>query len=279
MGGEPCVSGTRITVKAIRALGTIEQAMRFYPELTREQVEGAWVYDGPFPPDDEAIVDGACARLKVGPLLWMGHAGSVADDRGQWVASVVKPTTNGDAWVWSANRPFQSPASGTESTCRDAVMKMRDVLATWADVCARHGVKGVMCDQHYREAIREHLATHGLWLADAPEGATGKADSYVHARSLMREGKLKIPDDPRLLRQLRAVVGKPTSGGGISVYTPTSADGSHGDLVSALVLACWGFSGKTIQAAEPSVGTAESTAAVAKARIVFFTVRVIFARI
>jgi uncharacterized protein (DUF433 family) len=136
MGGEPCVSGTRITVKAIRALGTIEQAMRFYPELTREQVEGAWVYDGPFPPDDEAIVDGACARLKVGPLLWMGHAGSVADDRGQWVASVVKPTTNGDAWVWSANRPFQSPASGTESTCRDAVMKMRDVLATWADVSA-----------------------------------------------------------------------------------------------------------------------------------------------
>lgn len=136
-------------------------------------------------------------------------------------------------------------------------LKPSEVVASWATLCERHGARGVCGDQHHRESLQEHLATHGLWMSDAPN----KADSFVHMRTLMREGRLKIPDEPRLQRQLRSVQSRPISGGSLSVTMPQARDGSHGDLVSALVLACWGFSGKTIQAPEPSVGTAESTAA------------------
>jgi len=237
----------------------LEQVAR---EEARDPDNAAREFGAVFPKGGTSqFFDGASLDTAIDPTLELGALPDPGDvvraggDAGFRVnSSTLAITHQRSGALRVAELHEQKPAHGVP-------LKPSAVVATWADVCARHGVKGVMCDQHYREAIREHLATHGLWLADAPEGATGKADSYVHARSLMREGKLKIPDDPRLLRQLRAVVGKPTSGGGISVYTPTSADGSHGDLVSALVLACWGFSGKTIQAAEPSVGTAESTAA------------------
>lgn len=104
----------------------------------------------------------------------------------------------------------------------------------------------LMADGHYREAIAEHLDAAGLAYVPAP---TTPADSYVRARMLLRDGRLRIhPVDgrDRLVQQMREVQGKPTSGGGMSIVHPRWATGGHGDLVAALVLAVWQVAGDAV---------------------------------
>lgn len=119
----------------------------------------------------------------------------------------------------------------------------------------------VLADSHYREAVSELLEKHGLIYAPAP---TVPADTYVRARMLLREGRVKIHGlefQERLIQQMREVHGKPTSGGGMSIVHPRWSTGGHGDLVAALVLALWQVSGDTVAAVKPEMGTREWEAA------------------
>jgi hypothetical protein len=61
-------------------------------------------------------------------------------------------------------------------------------------------------------------------------------------KQLLVEGKLILPNNPRLLSQLREVSAKATAGT-ISISSPRKATGEHGDLVSALVAAVSGVKG------------------------------------
>lgn len=124
----------------------------------------------------------------------------------------------------------------------------------------------LMADQHYREAISEHLEEHGLAYAAAP---TQPADTYVRARMLMRDGRIKVhplPFRERMVQQMREVQGKPTAGGGMSIIHPRWAKGGHGDLVAALVLAVWQVSGDEVPRPKPVLGTKEHEAALVEAR-------------
>jgi hypothetical protein len=124
----------------------------------------------------------------------------------------------------------------------------------------------LMADQHYREAIAEHLNAHGLSYMPAPNSP---ADTYVRARMLLREGRVKIHGlefRERLVQQMREVHGKPTSGGGMSIVHPRWAKGGHGDLVAALVLALWQLGGDAIPAPKPVEGTKEYAEAARVAR-------------
>lgn len=128
----------------------------------------------------------------------------------------------------------------------------------------------LMADQHYREAIAEHLEAHDLSYAPAP---VQPAETYVRARMLLREGKVRIhtaglPEGmaSRLLQQMREVQGKPTSGGGMSIVHPRWSQGGHGDLASALVLALWQVSGDAVSPATPEAGTREHEAMLADRR-------------
>jgi len=122
-----------------------------------------------------------------------------------------------------------------------APLKPSDVVARFAEFRRRYGLESLpaMSDGHYREAIREHLAAHKMALAAAPEGQAGKSRVYVSTQQLVREGRLILPNDPRLLDQLRRVVAKPLPGGGLSISTPRTKGSAHGDIVSALTIACW----------------------------------------
>jgi hypothetical protein len=119
----------------------------------------------------------------------------------------------------------------------------------------------LMADGHYREAIAEHLADHGLEYAPAPNVPS---DAYVRTRMLLREARVRIHTanlgsemTDRLLLQLREVHGRPTSGGRISITNPRWAKGGHGDIASALVLALWQVSGDRVAEAGPDRGTDE----------------------
>ncbi len=109
----------------------------------------------------------------------------------------------------------------------------------FAPVMARHRVERITADAHYRQSAIEHLQAVGLRFDDAPTGRQGKYDSYMHVRTLLRTGKLTLPPAPRLVTQLRAVTVTPLPGGETRISSPRRVGQAHGDVVSALVLACW----------------------------------------
>jgi hypothetical protein len=113
----------------------------------------------------------------------------------------------------------------------------------FAPIMRRHGAQAIVLDAHYRMSSREHLEAVGLDFVDAPAGQQGKYDVYMFTRGLLRSGKLKLPNAPRLLAQMRAVVATPQPGGGTRITSPRRAGGGHGDVVSALVLAAWQAAG------------------------------------
>ena len=130
-------------------------------------------------------------------------------------------------------------------------------MTHFAAVAARYGAKYVRADGHYRESISEHLQSSRLYLVPAPEGAVGKAESYQVARSLLLEGRVRLPKHERLLRQLREVVSRPTAGGGVSVSSPRWRTGGHGDIVSALVLALYDASQRPAPVRPDAIDDAE----------------------
>lgn len=114
-----------------------------------------------------------------------------------------------------------------------------------AEVCARFAglmntaeADSVASDGHYIESVREHMTEHQIGVIDAPPGQQGKAQVYLRFRELLRSGKVRLPQNKRLLDQLLSIVSKPLPGGGMSITAPRTRSG-HGDLVSALVLAVW----------------------------------------
>jgi hypothetical protein len=123
---------------------------------------------------------------------------------------------------------------------RGVPLKPRAVIDQFASILKRYRATAVMADAHYRASAKEHLEPHGIRFLDAPSGNTGKRDVYMKARELIHEGRVRLPNHPRLLAQLRSVVQKPIAGGGLHITSPRRAgSGGHGDLVSALVLALW----------------------------------------
>ncbi len=134
---------------------------------------------------------------------------------------------------------------GAEERPGDEPLKPSVTVATFAQTIAGRCAY-LMADGHYREAISELLEAHSLVYAPAP---TQPADTYVRARMLLREGRIRIHGvafRERLLQQLREVHGKPTSGGGMSIVHPRWATGGHGDLAAAFVLAVWQVTGDVV---------------------------------
>lgn len=127
------------------------------------------------------------------------------------------------------------------------------VVARFAEMCERYNVSSVVADLHYAESVREHLARYGLELRPCPPGQEGKARTYVAARALIAEGRVHLPDDPRLLGQLRAVRSRPTPGGALSITSPRRKGSGHGDLASAAVLALFAASAGSRPSSVPTV--------------------------
>lgn len=124
-------------------------------------------------------------------------------------------------------------------------LKPSDVVRNFARVMKEHGGSYVMADQHYRETIDELLALHGFGFISAPNTP---ADAFVNTRVLLRDGRLKLPNHPRLLSQMREVTSKNTVAGRVSIHLPRWKSGGHGDLVSALVLMGYQAAGQKVSA-------------------------------
>jgi hypothetical protein len=127
-----------------------------------------------------------------------------------------------------------------------------ETVRDFRDRCYAHGASFVTADGHYREAIVEHLGT--LPFADAP---SQPHEAFVRVRTLMREGRIRIPRHERLIRQLREVEARPLPGGGMSIHMPRWRTGGHGDLAQAFVLMAASLGGERIEELPPQPGTVE----------------------
>jgi hypothetical protein len=153
---------------------------------------------------------------------------------------------------------FSSDSSAAAAVCRDddlyfatdlvelvpgkRALVPSETVRRIATMAVHWGAREVMADRHYQESIREHLQRERLDLSNAPDGASGKAETYQFARTVIHSGKLKVGAGPladRLVQQLIEVRSRRTAGGAISLSSPRWRSGGHGDLVSALVLAIW----------------------------------------
>ena len=122
---------------------------------------------------------------------------------------------------------------------KDVPLKPSETVNAFATILRRHDLKAVMADGHYREAISEHLANANMGLVDGPAGAIGNTKVYVNARSLFHQGRVRIPDDDQIRRDLIEIQHRPTPNGGLRIVLPRRQGGGHADVVSALVLALW----------------------------------------
>lgn len=132
-------------------------------------------------------------------------------------------------------------------------LKPSEVCRTFGALVQKHsGVKRLVADQTYREAAREYFSEFELGIRDAPAGAAGQSEAYVRARSLFREGRVRIPNHPRLLEQLRTIQWRANVGGSISMIKPRGI-GGHYDLADAFVLALWDSGGVEVEKPRPAV--------------------------
>lgn len=142
---------------------------------------------------------------------------------------------------------------------RGVPLKPSVVVAEFSEIAKRYGLTQVVADGFAREPLREALSAHGLGILDAPEGLNGKVAVYTRTRSVLHEGRLRLPNNQKLLAQLRSVMSRPTSGGNVSISSPRRAGLGHCDLVSALTLAVHhlAYASVTIQRPELVPGSPE----------------------
>ncbi len=122
---------------------------------------------------------------------------------------------------------------------KGAPLKLSLVVKGFASVLRRHDLDEFTADNHAKEPAREWADLEGITIDNAPEGREGKWLTYSFLRSLLNECRYALPNNPRLIAQLRAVRSKPMPGGGYQITSPRRKGTGHGDLVSALVLGTW----------------------------------------
>lgn len=123
-------------------------------------------------------------------------------------------------------------------------LRPSETVAAFAAQLKPHGAVAVMADAHYRESITEHLVSHGLSYTSAP---TDVPKTYVKLRTLLHQGRLVLPDHPKLIRDMKEIQSAPTPSGRLRIILPKRTGGGHADLVSALVLAAWQKGGHVVQ--------------------------------
>lgn len=284
--------GTRALNPTWDPTGEIEKALRERdPDAAQREIDGKPLTAGVFAFFEAASIERAVdATLKLPRMPKPGEEVSAGADLGfrsdaaalaiahrAWIrVPDVDPLTE-QVRCDSSGRPMTKAlnvcitADLLELQPRGEPLKPSTVIAKFADVMRRHaGLGHFVSDGHYRETATEHLAEHGLGFVLAPQGAEGVAKAYMRARTLLREGRARIPDHPRLIEQLKAIRWQALPGGGISIIKPrvtARADrgGSHCDLADAWVLSVWELGGLSVDAPPPEAGTYEAALAETKA--------------
>jgi hypothetical protein len=113
------------------------------------------------------------------------------------------------------------------------------VISEVADDCRRHGVGHVFTDQHYSEVARENLGRLGFQVTVVSTNAESKSKAFASLKQRVYEGGLELYGQEDLLAELRRVETVTTPG--VASVRIRRLGSSHGDLATALALACSRF--------------------------------------
>lgn len=121
-------------------------------------------------------------------------------------------------------------------------------IRAFAKELQKREIPYAMGDGHYKQSAIEHFDEHKLGFIDAP---TQPADAFMFVKGMLRDHRLRVPNDERLIKQAKQVRAVPRTGGGMSIIQPRWSTGGHGDLCSAWVLACFQVGGTVVRTDEP----------------------------
>jgi hypothetical protein len=108
-----------------------------------------------------------------------------------------------------------------------------------ADVCIAYGVGRVLCDQFAATPAVEHLTRRGLSATSVATTAQSKSEMFTSLKTRIYGGSLELRDHPELLAELRRIETVTTPGA--ATVRIRRLGSSHGDLATALALACSRF--------------------------------------
>lgn len=124
---------------------------------------------------------------------------------------------------------------------KGAPLRLSYVIQEFAAVVKRHGLRSFTADHHMLVPAREWAGAAGITIRAIKGGNEEKTAQHLALRQAMREDRVRLPNNPRLLAQLRSITSRPLSGGGMRIDAPTHGQ-AHADIASALVIAHAGAS-------------------------------------
>lgn len=121
-------------------------------------------------------------------------------------------------------------------------LKPSEVCKDFGEQAIRYKCQSIRGDGIYRDTAEEHLGdmrgragecvSYDTWHPTVP----ATAQAFSEFRNLMAEGKLELPNDPRIRKQLEDTRVAKAQGGGTRIILPKHG-AAHGDVLMAIVLA------------------------------------------
>lgn len=125
---------------------------------------------------------------------------------------------------------------------KGAPLKPSQVCKQFAEIALAYHCHTVKGDMHYADTAQEEFekvtaAEESVWYAEWNPSADAQTEVFTEFKRRLVEGLIELPNDPRLLSQLKSVTSRPLPGGRIQVQMPKRGR-THGDVAMAVVLAC-----------------------------------------
>lgn len=124
---------------------------------------------------------------------------------------------------------------------RGRPLKPSEVISSFGKAALRYSAACVVGDGIYQATADEEFAKvtsdDGRRVYYDCWSTTLEADVFTEFRRRMNEGRLELPNDPRLIQQLQDTKVKKLAGGRVGPLVPRTG-AAHGDLMVAIVLAC-----------------------------------------
>ncbi len=167
-------------------------------------------------------------------------AGDLAFTRNSSALAIARAEENVMRIVyWEEQRPRPGEPLIASEVCEGFALKCAeygtfDMLADhWNIEFAREAMRKVRMRDPRDRRMKDHERAVSITTYNP---GTELEPLFTRARTYMAEGRVKLPNLPRLLFQLRSIRAEPKPGGRTRIDIPT-VNGAHGDLAIACVLA------------------------------------------
>ncbi len=127
-----------------------------------------------------------------------------------------------------------------------------ELLAEVAKVCWRFRCRTVVTDQHKAREIRARMASYGIDVHDVAFSGDSRREVFAALRLAIDDGAIGLPNDPDLLKELRAMRVRYTGRG--QVVDLPHVGRSHCDQAVALALGVFAHGGA--DPIDPAAGAA-----------------------